>query len=172
MIALEEFEAYKELIKEDYKRLHMYPELGYEEKITSNFISDRLRKNGINVREGLAITGVIGDLDSGKPGRTIMLRADMDALEIEERTGCDFASRIPGRMHACGHDGHVSMLLGAANYLSSHRDAFRGRVRFLFQPAEENSSPEMRQEAARRGYNDIGGAGFMIQEGALDGVDA
>lgn len=172
MVTVEELDNYKEEVITIYQSLHRHPELGYEEKRTAGLIADKLREYGIDVHDGLAITGVLGTLDSGRPGKTIMLRADMDALEMEEKTGCSFASEAPGKMHACGHDGHVSMLLSAAKYLAANKEEFFGKVKFVFQPAEENSSAEMRAEAARRGYHGMGGAGFMIQEGVLEKVDA
>jgi hypothetical protein len=95
------------------------------------------------------MTGVLGTLDSGRPGKTILLRADMDSLPVTEPPGCPFASEVPGRMHACGHDGHVAMLLGAAKYLAAHRELFCGRIVFCFQPAEENSRTK---KSARRRY--------------------
>ncbi|WP_437923474.1 amidohydrolase [Sorangium sp. So ce291] len=135
--------------------LHRHPELGYAEVRTSQVVAERLRKLGLSVRTGVAGTGVIADLDGERPGRTVLLRADMDALPVVERSGHDFPSEISGVMHACGHDAHVSALLGAAELLSARRDRIAGRVRFLFQPAEELA----------------GGALQMIKAGALDGVD-
>ena len=117
--------------------LHAHPEIGFEETRTSALVADKLRAFGFDeVHAGLAKTGVVGVLRAGSGGRAIGLRADMDALPIEEATGLPYASRNPGRMHACGHDGHTTMLLGAARYLAETRN-FDGTVFFIFQPAEE-----------------------------------
>ena len=97
--------------------LHAYPEIAFEERRTSDLVANRLRRNGIRVARGLAQTGVVGTLERGA-GPAVGLRADMDALELSERTALPYASRNAGRMHACGHDGHTAMLLGAAQYLA------------------------------------------------------
>ena len=115
--------------------LHAHPELAYREHRTAGLVAERLRGWGIDVDEGLAETGVVGTLSRGD-GPTIGLRADMDALPMEETNTFAHRSQHPGRMHACGHDGHTTMLLGAARYLAEHGD-FSGTVRFIFQPAEE-----------------------------------
>ncbi|CAL5221473.1 g3672 [Coccomyxa viridis] len=126
----------------------------YEEYETSEFIREALDKMKIDYRHPVAKTGVVGMLGKGKP--VVALRADMDALPILEQTGFSFQSKTPGKMHACGHDAHVTMLLGAARILKEHEAELAGSVRLIFQPAEE------------------GGAGgeLMVQEGVLDGVDA
>ncbi|MGG5818997.1 M20 aminoacylase family protein [Falsiroseomonas sp. HW251] len=116
--------------------IHAHPELAFEEHRTSDLVARRLAEWGIEVHRGLAGTGVIGVLRNGTSSRAIGLRADMDALPMPEETGLPYASRNPGRMHACGHDGHTSMLLGAAKYLAETK-AFDGTVVFIFQPAEE-----------------------------------
>jgi hippurate hydrolase len=116
--------------------LHAHPETAFEERRTSDLLAQRLREAGIETHRGLAKTGVVGTLALGE-GPAIGLRADMDALDLSERTGLPYASRCAGRMHACGHDGHAAMLLGAARYLAE-RGGFRGSVHFVFQPAEEN----------------------------------
>jgi amidohydrolase len=117
--------------------LHAHPELGFQEVRTSAVVADKLRAFGLDeVHTGIATTGVVGVLRAGAGGRRIALRADMDALPIEEATGLPYASRHPGRMHACGHDGHTAMLLGAARYLAETRN-FEGTIFFVFQPAEE-----------------------------------
>jgi len=116
--------------------LHAHPELGFTELRTSDLIAQRLGALGLDVHRGLAKTGVVGTLSSGE-GPTIGLRADMDALELDELTGLPYRSRHAGCMHACGHDGHTVMLLGAAQYLAQ-RGRLRGTVHFIFQPAEEN----------------------------------
>ncbi len=139
-------------IVEDRRRIHSHPELAYEEEQTSSLVCIRLEELGIPFRSGLAKTGVVatiqGDVGSG---RCLLLRADMDALPINERSGVRFASQIPGRMHACGHDAHTAMLLGAARLLLDHRSDFAGTVKLMFQPAEEGA----------------GGAPRMIEAGAL-----
>jgi len=116
--------------------LHAHPETAFEEQRTAALVAERLRAWGLEVDTGLARTGVVGTLSRG-PGPVIGLRADMDALDLEETGDRPHASRHKGRMHACGHDGHVAMLLGAARCLSEN-PAFQGSVRFIFQPAEEN----------------------------------
>lgn len=117
--------------------IHKHPETAFEEHRTAALVADTLKKWGIDVVTGIAGTGVIGTLTGTKSGsRAIALRADMDALDIVECTNLPYASAIEGKMHACGHDGHTTMLLGAARYLSEHRD-FPGTVHFIFQPAEE-----------------------------------
>jgi hippurate hydrolase len=128
--------------------LHMNPELRFEEKRTSAVVARELARLGFAVTTGLAGTGVVGTLSNGASRRSIGLRADMDALPISETTGLPYASRSPGKMHACGHDGHTTTLLGAARYLAETRD-FEGTVHLIFQPAEE----------------DVSGAKRMIEEG-------
>jgi hippurate hydrolase len=129
--------------------LHAHPEIGFEEERTSSIVAERLMSWGIEVHRGLGKTGVVGVLRSGSGNaRRIGLRADMDALPIHETTGLPFASQSPGRMHACGHDGHTVMLLGAARYLAETRN-FEGTAIFIFQPAEEG----------------LGGARAMIADG-------
>jgi amidohydrolase len=121
--------------------LHQMPELLYEVHETAAFVADRLREFGVDeVVTGVGQTGVVGIIRGrGASGRAIGLRADMDALPIEEATGLDYASKVPGKMHACGHDGHTSMLLGAAKYLAETRN-FDGTVVLIFQPAEEGGA--------------------------------
>ena len=115
---------------------HRYPEFGFEEKRTAQLVAERLRSFGLDVEEGVGGTGVVGTLKRGTANRSIALRADMDALRIQEATNAAYASENPGYMHACGHDGHTSMLLGAAKILAEE-GGFDGTVRFIFQPAEE-----------------------------------
>ncbi len=136
------------LIRRDF---HEHPELGFEEVRTSGIVAEKLRSYGIAVTTGIGKTGVVGVLEGNRPGRTIGLRADMDALPIDERTNLPYASKTPNVMHACGHDGHTTMLLGAARYLAETRD-FAGKVVFIFQPAEEG----------------LGGARAMIADGLFD----
>lgn len=115
--------------------LHAHPELGFEEHRTAALVADRLRAAGLEVTTGIGKTGVIGTLRRGNGNRAIALRADMDALAMPEETGLPYASTSPGRMHACGHDGHTTMLLGAAEAMRDR--SFSGTVHFVFQPAEE-----------------------------------
>src|SRR6202158_4890137 len=117
--------------------IHMHPELGFEEVRTAGIVAERLRRLGYEVRTGVGETGVMGILRSGRPGGTILLRADMDALPVQEESGVPYASAHPGKMHACGHDGHVAILLGAAQMIVERKDQLRGTVVLCFQPAEE-----------------------------------
>jgi len=118
--------------------LHAYPETAFEEFRTSEFVAEKLESFGIEVHRGLAGTGVVGVLRGKQAGdKAIGLRADMDALDITEQTNLPYSSKNPGKMHACGHDGHTTMLLGAAKHLAANPD-FAGTVNFIFQPAEEN----------------------------------
>jgi carboxypeptidase Ss1 len=135
------------------RRIHQNPELAYHEVKTAKLVADRLRALGIEVRTGVGGTGVVGLLKGSKPGKVVGLRADMDALPIEEAADVDFRSKVPGVMHACGHDNHVAMLLGAARILAENRDSLQGTVKFLFQPAEEHGGR--------------GGALPMIEDGAM-----
>ena len=139
--------------KEWRRHLHRYPELLYDVHATAAFIADKLRQFGVDeVVEGIGRTGVVGIIrGNGGAGRTIGLRADMDALPIEEATGQEWRSTVSGKMHACGHDGHMAMLLGAARYLSETRN-FTGDVAVIFQPAEEGG----------------GGGKAMIEDGLMD----
>src|ERR1051325_6503504 len=151
--------------------IHEHPELGNREVRTSKLVADRLRALGIEVKENVAHTGVIGLLRGGKPGRVVALRADMDALPVTEQVDLPFASKVRttyngqevGVMHACGHDAHVAILLGVAEVLSGIRDQLPGTVKFLFQPAEEGAPA-----------GEEGGAELMVKEGALENpkVDA
>ena len=122
------------------KALHQHPELAFEEHETAKAVLDFLTRLKIPCRTGVGKTGVVALLEGAKPGRTIGIRADMDALPIHEQTGLPFASKVQGRMHACGHDVHTVIALGVAAALSEMRDALHGRVKFIFQPAEETLS--------------------------------
>jgi amidohydrolase len=135
--------------------LHRHPELAFEERRTASVIGERLKALGLVVRSGVGGTGVVGDLEGTTPGRRVLVRADMDALPIAEQTGLDYASTTPGVMHACGHDAHVSALIGAATVLVEMRE-LSGSIRFCFQPGEEL----------------LAGARRMIADGVMDGVDA
>jgi amidohydrolase len=131
--------------------LHRHPELAFQEHRTAELVARELAALGLEVRTGIGGTGVIGTLRGGQPGRTVMLRADMDALPIQEMADLPYCSEVAGAMHACGHDGHVAMLLGAAKLLSQHARNLPGDCLFLFQPAEER----------------LGGATAVIAAGAL-----
>ncbi len=137
--------------------IHMNPELGNREFETSKLVAAKLDTLGLEVRTGVAKTGVVALLRGSQPGITVAIRADMDALPIQETTGLPFKSLNPGVMHACGHDVHTSIALGTAMVLSSLKDRMRGNITFLFQPAEEGA-PE----------GEEGGAELMVREGALD----
>jgi len=127
-------------IQEIRRNIHAHPELRFEENRTSDLVAEALSSWGISVFRGMGKTGVVGRLDGDLgPGKMIGLRADMDALPLQEHNNFEHTSRNPGKMHACGHDGHTAMLLGAAQYLSNHRD-FKGTVIFIFQPAEEGGA--------------------------------
>lgn len=151
-------QALQETLREIRRRVHQHPELGFQEVETARLAAERLRDLGLEVREGVGRTGVVGTLGSGRP--CIALRADMDALPIQEENEVPYASRRPGVMHACGHDAHVACLLGAAILLAQAPPA-HGRVRFLFQPCEEGGDAEGKSGAVR-----------MIEDGAMEGVDA
>ncbi|MDR4308249.1 amidohydrolase [Chelatococcus sambhunathii] len=137
MPALPEIAAFADDLVEIRRDLHAHPEIGFEETRTSGIVADMLETFGVETHRGVGKTGVVGVLKGrGGPGRTIGLRADMDALPIGETTNLPWRSTNPGVSHACGHDGHTTMLLGAARYLASKRD-FPGTAVFVFQPAEE-----------------------------------
>ena len=139
------------------RQLHMNPELGNREVKTAELLSSKLRSLGLEVKTGVAGTGVVGLLRGGSEGPTIAVRADMDALPIEEQTGLEYQSRNKGVMHACGHDVHMSVVLGTAYVLSGLRDRLQGNIKFIFQPAEEG--PPAGEE---------GGASLMIKENVLE----
>ena len=148
-------ELYSEMV--NLRRdLHMHPELSHQEEQTPEKIADYLRGLGIDVRTGVGGRGVVGTLKGGKPGKTIALRADFDALPIQDEKDVDYKSQVPGVMHACGHDIHTSALLGVAKVLSGIRDEIPGTIVFVHQFAEE-ATP--------------GGAKPMLEDGCLDGVD-
>ena len=120
--------------------IHAHPETAFEERRTSDVVAQHLQEFGIEIHRGLAGTGVVGTLKGSRPGpRAIAIRADMDALDVHEKNGFQHSSTHKGKMHACGHDGHTTMLLGAARYLAESRN-FAGTVHFIFQPAEENEA--------------------------------
>ncbi|TFF17717.1 amidohydrolase [Jiella endophytica] len=138
MTIIPEIASFSTDLTEIRRDLHAHPEIGFEEKRTSAIVAEKLRAYGLDeVHEAVGVTGVVGILrGTGGEGRTIGLRADMDALPMEEQTNLPFRSQNPGAFHGCGHDGHTTMLLGAARYLAANRD-FAGTAMFVFQPAEE-----------------------------------
>ncbi|KQB98191.1 amidohydrolase [Loktanella sp. 1ANDIMAR09] len=137
------------------RHLHQHPELGFDCHETAAFVVEKLRAFGVDeIHEGIATSGVVAIINGKAAGPTIGLRADMDALPMQEETGLEYASTVAGRMHACGHDGHTTILLGAARYLAETRN-FAGRVALIFQPAEENG----------------GGGEVMVREGILERFD-
>ena len=147
------------------RHLHQYPELSNREFKTAKYVESHLKSLGLEVKTGIAKTGVIGILKGAQPGPTIGLRADMDALPVTERVAIPFASKEKaeyngaqvGVMHACGHDTHVAMLMGAATFLSGMKDKLKGTVVFIFQPAEEGAPA-----------GEEGGADLMVKEGVMD----
>ena len=145
----------KKTIISTRRDFHKYPELSFQEKRTSKIVAEKLESFGINVSKNIGKTGVVGVLQGSKKGKTIALRADMDALPIQEIGNLPYKSVNDGVMHACGHDAHTAMLLGTAEVLSKLHHKINGEIRFIFQPAEE-------------GY---GGAEYMIKDGAIDNVD-
>src|SRR5919198_4443330 len=161
MPTIERIDGYADELTAIRRDLHAHPEIGFEEVRTSGIVADKLKSWGIEVHRGLGGTGVIGVIKGkGTSGKRIGLRADMDALPMEENTNLKWSSKIPGRFHGCGHDGHTTALLGAARYLAETRN-FDGTVHLIFQPAEE----------------DVSGAKRMIEEGLFrrfpcDGVFA
>lgn len=144
-----------QLLIDTRRDLHRHPELGYEEHRTAGIVANRLRAAGYEVTTGIAETGVVGSLRGSGAGPTLLLRADMDALPVQEESSHEFVSTTPGKMHACGHDAHVAIGLAVAERLARRRD-WPGTIRYVFQPAEEGG----------------GGALRMVKEGVLDGVDA
>tara|TARA_B100001093_G_scaffold463995_1_gene480512 strand:+ start:783 stop:1949 length:1167 start_codon:yes stop_codon:yes gene_type:complete len=150
----EEIKNIKDEIYTIRRHFHRYPELSFKEFNTAETISQHLNNLGISHKKGVGKTGIVGEINFG-PGPTIALRADMDALPIQEVNNLDYKSLNDGVMHACGHDGHMAILLGAANALSKNSKLKKGTVRFIFQPAEEG----------------LGGAKYMIEDGCLDKVD-
>lgn len=136
--------------------MHQHPELSFEEVHTAKYIEEKLTEFGLEVKKQIGGNGLIGVLKGEKNGKTIVLRADFDALPIKDEKDVPYKSTNPGVMHACGHDGHTSALLGTARTLSKYREKLKGSILFVFQPAEEKPP---------------GGAKFMIEEGILEGVD-
>ena len=146
---------YTQTLRRDF---HMHPELGFNEIRTGGIVAKELEALGLEVTKGVGKTGVVGLLEGAKPGPTLMLRFDMDALPIHEETGAEYASLNQGVMHACGHDGHTSIGLTVAKILNAHKNELAGTIKFCFQPSEEGSNGEQ-----------IGGAEMMMKDGVLEG---
>ena len=150
----QELFPYTQSLRRDF---HMHPELGFREIRTGGIVAKELESLGIEVTKGVGKTGVVGLLEGARPGPTLLLRFDMDALPIAEETGAEYASQNAGVMHACGHDGHTAIGLTVARMLNAHRDQLSGTVKFCFQPSEEGTNGEA-----------IGGAEMMMQDGLLE----
>ncbi len=150
-----EIQALQPQVVEWRRRLHQKPEMGFKEHLTAEFISQKLQEWGISHQTSIVKTGIVATIESGNPGPVLGIRADMDALPIQEENEVPYRSQHDGVMHACGHDGHTAIALGTAYYLSQHRDDFVGTVKIIFQPAEEGP----------------GGAKPMIEAGVLKNPD-
>lgn len=151
MSILDHVRGYHDDLTAIRRDIHAHPELGMEEERTSDLVAEKLKSWGLEVTRGVGNTGVVGTLRVGNDTRSVGLRADMDALPIKEANDFDYRSKTDGKMHACGHDGHTTMLLGAARYLAETRN-FEGCVHFIFQPAEEG----------------LGGAEAMLNDGLFE----
>jgi len=150
----EELFPYTQAMRRDF---HRHPELGFHEIRTGGIVAQELEALGIEVTKGIGKTGVVGWLEGSRPGPTILLRFDMDALPINEETGAEYASTNPGVMHACGHDGHTAIGLTVAKMLHTHRNELAGNIKLCFQPSEEGTYEE-----------EIGGALMMMRDGVLE----
>ena len=150
----QELFPYTQAMRRDF---HLHPELGFQEIRTGGIVAKELEALGIEVTKGVGKTGVVGYLEGAKPGPTVLLRFDMDALPINEDTGAEYSSTNPGVMHACGHDGHTAIGLTVAKILNEHKNEIAGNVKFCFQPSEEGFNGE-----------ECGGAQMMIRDGVLD----
>jgi amidohydrolase len=153
----EELFPYTQAMRRDF---HKHPELGFNEIRTGGIVAKELEGLGLEVTKGIGKTGVVGYLEGAKPGPTILLRFDMDALPITEDTGAEYSSTNAGVMHACGHDGHTAIGLTVAKILNEHKSELKGNIKFCFQPSEEGTNGE-----------EIGGALMMIKDGVMDTVD-
>jgi amidohydrolase len=150
----EELFPYAQSLRRDF---HIHPELGFREIRTGGIVAKELEALGMEVTKGVGKTGVVGLLEGAKPGPTLLLRFDMDALPITEETGAEYASQNQGVMHACGHDGHTAIGLTVARMLHAHREELAGTIKFCFQPSEEGNNGE-----------DVGGNEMMMRDGVLD----
>lgn len=151
----QELFPYTQAMRRDF---HQHPELGFNEIRTGGIVAKELETLGIEVTKGVGKTGVVGYLEGAKPGPTILLRFDMDALPITEDTGAEYSSENDGVMHACGHDGHTAIGLTVAKILNEHKNSLAGNIKFCFQPSEEGTNGE-----------DVGGALMMMRDGVLEG---
>lgn len=158
MIKLQDIKKYEDYIIEKRRDLHMHPEPGFKEFRTSKIIEEELIKFGYNVETGIGVTGVIGTIIGNKKGKTVLLRADIDALHMQEENDVPYKSQNEGLMHSCGHDTHTSMLLGAAKYFGENKHLINGTLKVVFQSAEEGPMP--------------GGGSFVVKGGYLDDCDA
>jgi amidohydrolase len=147
-----EAEALRQQLINWRRDFHQNPELAFEEYRTAGIVAEELNRLGLEVQTGVGQTGVVGVLEGAQDGPTVLVRADMDALPIHEENQFTYKSAVPGKMHACGHDGHTAIALGVVNILARHRDQIAGRIKFVFQPAEEV----------------VGGAKAMIKDGVLE----
>ena len=152
MVIKAQIASHKEHLIAVRRDLHRIPEMGFKEEKTSAYVAEYLKREGLSVVTDIARTGVMALLETGRPGPTLLIRADMDALPITEATGLPFASQHPGVMHACGHDGHTAMVLVSATVMNALKDRVNGTIKFVFQPAEEGP----------------GGALPMIEAGVMD----
>ncbi|SCZ80373.1 M20 metallopeptidase family protein [Acidaminobacter hydrogenoformans] len=157
MIKVKDLKQYETDMITWRRDFHMHPEKGFDEVRTSGIVADLLESWGLEVVKNFCMTAVIGILDTKKPGKVIGIRADMDALSMQDQKDVSYRSINAGLCHSCGHDGHTSILLGIAKYLSEHQEGLTGKVKFVFQPAEEGPPP--------------GGAKLIMQNGILDDVD-
>jgi amidohydrolase len=157
-ISIDDIKTVEQDIIHFRRSIHRHPETGFEEFKTSEMVAGLLEEFGLEVIKGIGKTGVIGILKGQPQSKTIALRADMDALKIHEDVRTEYRSKVDGKMHACGHDAHTAMLLGAAKVLSTKREEIKGTVKFVFQPAEEGPAP--------------GGGSLIMASGHLDDVDA
>ncbi len=157
MVTIHNVKKYEDYIINWRRDLHMHPEPGFKEVRTSLKIKEELEKLGCEVISGVGTTGIVATLKGNKPGKTILLRADIDALKMQEENDVPYKSVYEGYMHACGHDAHSAMLLGAVKYFSEHQD-FPGKIKFVFQAAEEGPMP--------------GGGYYVVNDGHIDDVDA
>lgn len=157
MITIKEIKKYESYIIEKRRDFHMHPETGFQEFRTSKIIEQELKLMGFKLITGVGVTGIVGTLEGSKKGKTVLLRADIDALNMQEENECTYKSVNDGIMHSCGHDTHTAMLLGACKYFSENRNTLEGTLKVVFQSAEEGPLP--------------GGGSFVVKGGHLDDVD-
>lgn len=158
MIPIKDIKGYEDYIIEKRRDFHKHPETGFEEFRTSGIVKQELLKFGFTIEEGIGVTGLVGTLIGNPKGKTIGLRADMDALNMQEENDVPYKSINEGKMHSCGHDTHTAMLLGAAKYFGVHKNELNGTIKLFFQAAEEGPLP--------------GGGSFMVEGGYVDACDA